>query len=526
MRYVAWRKWPAFMPFLIPIAVQLPLIAIAGARNVDRINPDAVAYLRVAKYYLDGRFDLAVNGYWGPLFSWLAAPWLLVTSNPLVAARLTMGLSAVLFLLGALRLLYTFRLLPFEILLAGLLTALFTVIWSVEVITPDLLQSGLLLLGLSYLIPTECIGLNKRHFCFGLICGAAYLAKAVALPVSVGLLVVIQSFKALVKATPFGASGRAIRWSLLGLSLITLPWVTVISKHYGTFTVSTSARINHTLVGPPNVNGSPRAVIWQQAPDAGRISTWEDPSTLRYDNWSPLDSAEALRYQIWLAFENVTRILSNLRNFDLIGLGLTSSVICFMFCGKWHVALYEQPWRLSVLIILVACGVYLPVFSDDPRYYLVCFPLLLASAFGFLRDFSEAAVRGSGSMFWEKLYRFLVLGLVTVCFLVPLKSVIGYLKGRPTDGYLLAKEVTDSLSCTQGGPIASVGNRNDPPFLVGLYTSFLSGRAYYGNRDDTPSVGDVLSSKALVLIVDPSSKLNSALAADPRMIPSFCPGIS
>jgi hypothetical protein len=330
-------------------------------------------------------------------------------------------------------------------------------------------------------------------------------------------VVVIQFFQAVTKVTPWRVSWRAVGWALAGLSVVALPWVTVISVRYGTLTVSTSARINYNLVAPPDVGRSRSFIAAHHAPEPGRITSWEEPNISDYNDWSPIGSAKAFRYQMWLAVQNAQRILAYLRNFDLIGLGLTSSVICFVFCTNWRVALQEQPWRLSVLIILVACGVYLPVFADDPRYYLMCFPLLLASALGFLRDFSQTAMRASGLVSQEKMRPFLTLGLVAVCFVSPLKNIVSYLRGEPTVGYQLAKELTASLGCTPGGPIASVGDRNNPPLLVGLYTAFLSGRAYYGNRGDAPSVGDVLSSKASVLIVEPFSKLDSALAVDPRV---------
>src|SRR2546428_538422 len=90
MQLAAVAVWPA----------QVVLVVIAAWLNRDQINSDAVAYMRVAQYYLSGQTDLMISGYWGPMLSWLIVPWLLVFADPLRAARAAMAVSAVVFLFG------------------------------------------------------------------------------------------------------------------------------------------------------------------------------------------------------------------------------------------------------------------------------------------------------------------------------------------------------------------------------------------------------------------------------------------
>jgi hypothetical protein len=42
------------------------------------INSDGISYISIAREYLNGQFLYAVNGYWGPLFSWLLIPFLII----------------------------------------------------------------------------------------------------------------------------------------------------------------------------------------------------------------------------------------------------------------------------------------------------------------------------------------------------------------------------------------------------------------------------------------------------------------
>ena len=77
------------------------LLVMAGLHNRYACNPDGVAYLRIAEYYFHGQTDIMVSGYWGPMFSWIAAPLLAVVASPLDAGRITMGISAIIFVFGS-----------------------------------------------------------------------------------------------------------------------------------------------------------------------------------------------------------------------------------------------------------------------------------------------------------------------------------------------------------------------------------------------------------------------------------------
>ena len=59
------------------------------------MSPDAIAYLRNARYVAEGRFAQSVSGVWSPLVSWCVAPFVALGIDPLHA------LYAVLALWGA-----------------------------------------------------------------------------------------------------------------------------------------------------------------------------------------------------------------------------------------------------------------------------------------------------------------------------------------------------------------------------------------------------------------------------------------
>ncbi|MDD9865664.1 MAG: hypothetical protein OXS32_04890, partial [Verrucomicrobiales bacterium] len=82
--------------------VAYALMLVSMLNNLPRLNTDAIAYMRVAEYWSTGNFDFAINGYWGPLLSWLMVPFLWLGVEPLLAGKLAMLISGGVFFHGSL----------------------------------------------------------------------------------------------------------------------------------------------------------------------------------------------------------------------------------------------------------------------------------------------------------------------------------------------------------------------------------------------------------------------------------------
>jgi hypothetical protein len=52
------------------------------------LNADGTSYISIAEKYARGDFRNAINGYWGPLLSWLMAPLIAFGVGPFAAARI------------------------------------------------------------------------------------------------------------------------------------------------------------------------------------------------------------------------------------------------------------------------------------------------------------------------------------------------------------------------------------------------------------------------------------------------------
>jgi hypothetical protein len=484
--------------------IQIVLLIWVGLQHPDRINPDGISYIRIAQYYASGQFDLMISGYWGPLLSWLIVPFLAFVKEPLSAAHIAMGLSAIVYLLGCMAIFRAMGIGSFAMLVALGIVVLFSVRWSVYHITPDLLMSGILCLAISRVMhPDWCDNKPWVQISAGLLFGAAYLAKAVALPLSGILIMAAGLLWAICRQTSPTRALRSAAITFLGLILIAGPWILVLSFKYERPVFSTSAEINHTIVGPASINrGHPTSRTFH-VPQNGRISSWEDPSLVTYVRWSPFDSLKNMKHQLRVIRENVDRILFILKNFDWLGIGLVAVIFGFLLHAPWKQNIRLDRWRWSAIFIGCLAGIYLPVAARSVRYYLATYPFLLGGSLCYVGHLAKSL---SGQV---KMLPIIALTLVSLSFLVPLADSFSSLS--PNTSYQAAKVLKGKLKAINiTGPIASTSKSDK----IAMYTAFLMEVPYHGKSPKAETVEDVESSAAKIIIVDRGTLVDLSLSQD------------
>jgi hypothetical protein len=501
------------------------LLAIAAWTNRDAINPDAVAYMRIATYYAENRIDLAISGYWGPLLSWLMLVPIALGLQPLKAARVAMACSAVVFLLGAMRLYRVMLSSSRDAGVASLLTALFTVYWSVCVITPDLLMGGLLLGAISLTVGSD-LRSHAWHARAGLCYGLAFLAKSVALPVAVALTAVVLLLRARDAPGLRRHATLAAGCTFLALALVALPWIGLLSEHYGRPTFSTSGPVSHALVGPGEAARHHPYIRTFHVPPPGRVTAWEDPDTKLYRYWSPFESRDALRHQARLIWQNFLHITTVLKSFDAVGLGLAAVVLGFCFGAG---VLHTQPWRYGLVLVAVSAGVYLPVFAVDTRYFLVCYPLMLACAFGLLAHLIERRDMPLQSAAQSRRLSANTVATSLVCasfLIVAVPDLKRALQGSYNSGYRMAQGLPGVTTGLPEAGLASIGPEGSIAFQTALYGAFILNRPYYGNRLDEAAIEHLPRDTRLLLAVVGATKEDMRVAQSSfvRRLGSFSDG--
>ena len=528
-------------------AVQAVLLGVAAWRNLHQLNPDAIAYLRIAGYYASGQTELALSGYWGPLLSWLMVPLLKLGAAPLVAARLVMAGSGVVFLAGALAVFRTFRL-PRVALVSGMwLAAGWSVFWSVRNITPDLLMAGLVALAVSATLRLSLSCKSRGEVAAGLWLegreanraervrlltspatagawwGLAYLAKAVALPL--GLVVSAALAVVAMRGRRELWAGLAVRLGLvwLGLAVVAGPWIGALSVHYGEFTFSTTGAIAHALAGPGAGAGSHPAMSTLYQPEPGRMTQWEEPSRMAYERWAPLASEENFRHQLavmwtnagvcwnwlspwrpWLAGADLPTWRRWLGGFDLLGFGGLAVLGAGVCAVRNRNRLRRVRWCWAALPVVVLGGLYLPFFvmAEDNRYFYPVLPLVWVLGCAGLTALPRGGTRRLAS------------GVLLVSYALSAGLWCGAaLRGLPNPAAEVAQKLAERLHADAvHGPVA--GSALMPGGRTGLYTAFLLGERWLGDSAHAgPS--EFATVGARIVIVRRGSSAAAAFAQSP-----------
>ena len=493
----------------ICLAAFAALLAAAAIRNAHALNPDAVAYIRIGEYFSRGDLQLAVSGYWSPLLSWMIALVLRLGMAPLPAARLVMALSAIVYVVGCAAVLRREGRASWAAGAGVLIAALAATSWSVELITPDLLAGGLLCLAVARLMamPQQK---TTDSVVAGLTLGLAYLAKAVALPFAV--LATLAYAVLSIRHRP-GSASAIVRNASLTLAVtmvVALPWIGVISVHYGSLLFSTSAGINHALAGPPPLERSHPSFRTVARPEAGRITSWEEPSRLGYATWSPFASAANLRYQSLLIGKNLWTFV---RMLDEFGSAIAIVALAGLaVAGKRLPASSPQAvpvgWYFVPIALLIALYAPLHIDTENLRFFYALLPFifivgmegvaLLTQSDRVGRDLRIAAAAAGILLFaWSPAVRF----ASALCGRGSTASENAFKAGQALRRSGLTAPVVGGAGKLRGVP--------------GLAVAFFIDQPWYGDLQQ-PSAAAYERSGAGIVVVSRWSSVARELSADAR----------
>lgn len=362
------------------LLVTLALSAKMGLTQIDRMNPDAMGYCRVAEYLAAGRFDLGVNAFWGPLLSWMILPGVFLGLPSMPLARLAFVVCAVLSVAGAWRVFGLLGLRGVLRLGLGLTAALHAAWWAGGPIAGDLPMVAALVWLFAGLLERDPASPARQDLACGALVTLAFWGKPAGGPFAIALVIATWVLRAALGESTWGhAAGRAFRAGLAS-ALLLAPWVLALTTTYGEFTVTRSAGINHAMTGPGAKNrGYHPSFSHVHQPREGRVTTWEDPTEVSYDGiaWTP-SSVELLHWQLQVARTSFDNIRRALRDLDGGWLGLVALLLVPL--GALASPRARERWRQVWLVLPPALmtAMYLPFYAE-PRYLYALWPVLLAA---------------------------------------------------------------------------------------------------------------------------------------------------
>jgi hypothetical protein len=295
------------------IAVLLLGAQCAYAGRDLPVGADGLAYMDVARAYLQHDWHTAVNGYWGPLYAWLLAIAMSIfrpgaSSEFALARALNFAIFAVSFYMftrywravadwsGRIDVEKTSS--PASIpqiwMLFGYL--LFTVdfIWSVDVVNPDLLVATVVFAVATFLFERNArTGQAQQsagsYAWLSVMLAAGYYVKAILLYFAVFVLgaIFIQHFRSRRLRQPIIAS-------VVFVGLIT-PFVVITSQTLGHLSAGDSGRLNYAWF----VNG-PETGTWEKDQSGGApIPFYPGPTIFESPRVFQVPSIEGITYAPW-----------------------------------------------------------------------------------------------------------------------------------------------------------------------------------------------------------------------------------
>ena len=338
-------------------------------------NPDAAAYLRIASYYQKGQFDIAINGIWSPMISWLLVPFYAAGLPWMVAFRLL----NILIAFGCLYKLYQIideffsDLSQFSRNWLMLTFATQLLILHLNTITPDLLALCLILFLLYEFLAGN---FYKYPVKTGFLGALLYFSKAYCFYFFLAVIGLYSIF--------FWSKNRW-RWKLLpikpllitGLVFFTLSgiWIWALHHKYGVWELSTAPGYNYAVMDargevhqPYDVHPKLMALPYPQA-----FCLWEDPQAVYHLNGN-------LRGKNIFAVlgANLKRLYVMMRNFYSGFLLLLPILIYLLIRNKnkmaeWFGAAYKNIILFTGLYI----SGYMLIFVEGRYIWLLLFVIIL-----------------------------------------------------------------------------------------------------------------------------------------------------
>ena len=282
------------------------------------------------------------------------------------------------------------------------------------------------------------------------------------------------------------------------------PWVAVLSLKYGTLTLSTSARIVHATVGPGDLFRYPLGDEFE-APELGRLTTWEDPSLRPEQYWAPWDSWDSLAHQVGIVLGNAPKMVFVQTTLFALWPWL---LLVLVFALRGRIRGDAEPvdprfWALAITPLLLQ-AIYLATLLplSEQRYFFATVPMLAA-----------ATVLGPKPRFrW-------LCGPVAVALAIALPNLARWalLPAPEASAYSVAKSVAGEVEALGlSGPVA--GSARMRRGRAGLFLAYYLGEPWYG---DTPeaTVADHLESGARLFAVQRESELFEAFSRSDAVEP-------
>jgi hypothetical protein len=377
-------KYRSSLSYIVLFAALITYAAaIITSSRYERLTGDATLYLSIAEKYLRGDFSNAINGYWGPLLSWLLIPLLYLGASHVSAINTLNLLFGLCTIIGVWRLSACFDLTGN--LRSIVMICLVPILFFISLVQPmDFLLMCILVFYLNVVFRKDYPGRVSHALSAGFLGALAYFSKPYGLPFFLSHFLLISLCRYFANSSGEHRK-RVIRNALAGLVMFSLlcgPWIALISKKYHHLTFSNMGGGVFASIGPGSAHdtlekGDPIFFAGFFAPpNETAFVIYEDPSYAREKTWSPLESRQSFRHYISNLSENFFEGSKIYESYSRLSLSIVIAYMLLLFSQPIRTMFSRTDLLYPLLTIALYTVGYFP-FHFETRYLWIVNILLL-----------------------------------------------------------------------------------------------------------------------------------------------------
>ena len=362
-------------------------ILIPTSHHYERLTGDATLYLSIAEKYISGDFNNAINGYWGPLLSWLLIPFLYFGSTHLFAINSLNLVFGLLTITGVWRLSYRFEI--NENLRSIILVPLVPILLYISLIQPmDFLLLCILVYYLNVVFRQDYPDRLSYAALSGFLGALAYFSKPYGFPFFIAHFLLINTCHYLSNSSKEHRINvlRNVLVGFIVFSLLSGVWIALISKKYDRFTFSNMGSGVMASLGPESLHktlekGDP--IFFEgffAPPNDTAFVIYEDPSYARKKSWNPLGSRKALKHYLSNITENFFEGLRILEFFSRLSAAIIIAYMLLIFAQPPGKLFSRRDILYPFLTVILYAGGYAPFHLETRYLWIINILLLLMGA--------------------------------------------------------------------------------------------------------------------------------------------------
>ena len=409
--------------FLLAVLI-IYSVLILSFHHYERLTGDATLYLSIAEKYLNGDFENAVNGYWGPLLAWLLIPFLYFNLSHVFAINALNLILGLLTITGVWRLSYRFEI--DEKIRSIVLIPLLPVVLFISLIEPmDFLLLCILVYYFNIVFKKDYPDSLFNAVSGGVLGVLAYFSKPYGYPFFIFHFLLINICHYF-RSSSIEHKKNVIKNFLAGFIVfvfLSSIWIAVISNKYDRLTFSNMGSGVFASLGPESSHdtlekGDP--IFFKgffEPPNETAFIIYEDPTYAREKTWNPLESTGLFKHFISNLTENVFNCIRVYESYSRLSIAIVIIYIVLIFVQPLNNLFSRSDMLYPLLTVFLYTGGYM-LFHIEARYLWVVNILLLLMGGKALNELFRNRI------FEKNMLKNILTGFFIISFVItPVKSI-------------------------------------------------------------------------------------------------------